>query len=76
MAGSFRNSESILFGLGPAEYVLDESTRPLFAELVQRLTDQRHPSGSHTNLFYRMTPERWLESLVTQQECAIDERLD
>jgi hypothetical protein len=76
MAGSFRNSESILFGLGPAEYVLDQSTEPLFTELTQRLTDQRHPSGSHTNLFYRLAPERWLESLVVQQVRAIDERLD
>ena len=75
-SGSFRNRESILFGVGPAEYVLDDSTRPLFAELVQRLTAQRHPSGSHTNMFYRLAPERWLESLVIQQVRAIDERLD
>ncbi len=76
MAGSFRNSESILFGLGPAEYVLDDQTAPLFAELLQRLTEQRQPAGSHTNLFYRMAPERWLESLVIRQVRAIDERLD
>ena len=76
MAGSFRNSESILFGLGPAEYVLDSQTQPLFAELLQRVTQQRQPAGSHTNLFYRMAPERWLESLVIRQVRAIDERLD
>lgn len=76
MAGSFRNSESILFGLGPAEYVLDDQTLPLFTELLQRLTEQRQPAGSHTNLFYRLTPERWLESLVTRQVRAIGERLD
>jgi hypothetical protein len=75
-AGSFRNTESILFGLGPAEYLLDQSTRPLFTELARRVQDQRHPSGSHTNLFYRLAPERWLESLVVQQVRAIDERLD
>jgi hypothetical protein len=76
MAGSFRNSESILFGVGPAEYVLDQSTEPLFTELTQRVTDQRHSSGSHTSVFYRLAPERWLESLVIQQVRAIDERLD
>jgi hypothetical protein len=76
MAGSFRNSESILFGLGPAEYVLDSQTQPLFAELLQRVTRQRQPAGSHTNLFYRMAPERWLESLVIRQVRAIDARLD
>ncbi len=76
MAGSFRNSESILFGLGPAEYVLDQQTQPLFTELLQRVTEQRQPAGSHTNLFYRMAPERWLESLVIREVRAIDERLD
>lgn len=76
MAGSFRNTESILFGLGPAEYMLDEHTQPLFAELVQRLTEQRHAAGSHTNLFYRLAPERWLESLVIREVGAIDARLD
>ena len=76
MAGSFRSSESILFGLGPAEYVLDQSTEPLLAELVQRLQDQRHPAGSHTSLFYRLCPERWLEGLVVQQVRSVDERLD
>jgi hypothetical protein len=76
VSGSFRNSESILFGLGPAEYVLDDLTQPLFAELLQRLSEQRHATGSHTNLFYRMAPERWLESLVLRNLRAIDERLD
>jgi hypothetical protein len=76
VAGSFRNSESILFGLGPAEYVLDDLTAPLFTELLQRVSEQRQPSGSHTNPFYRLAPERWLESLVIQQVRAIDERLD
>ena len=51
-------------------------TQPLFAELLQRVTEQRQPCGSHTNLFYRMAPERWLESLVIRQVRAIDERLD
>ena len=72
----FAAARSIFFGLGPAEYVLDPSTQSLFAELTQRLTDQRHSSGSHTNLFYRIAPERWLESLVIQQVRAIDERFD
>ncbi|HEY1731423.1 MAG TPA: hypothetical protein VGG15_06730 [Terriglobales bacterium] len=76
MSGSFRNSEAILFGLGPAEYILGEQTAPLFTELLQRLTEQRQSAGSHTSLFYRMAPERWLESLVIRQVRAIDERLD
>ena len=74
--GSFRNQESITFGVGAAEYVLDESNRGIFAELVQRIVEQRHPAGSHTNLFFRLAPERWLESLTTREIGKVDERLD
>jgi hypothetical protein len=76
VSGSFRNAESILFGIGPAEYVLDKSSEALFGELVRRITEQRHSGGSHTNLFFRLAPERWLETLVTRDVRAIDERLD
>jgi hypothetical protein len=76
VSGSFRNSESILFGIGAAEYVLDEKSEVLFAELVRHITEQRKPGGSHTNMFFRLAPERWLECLVTRNVLAIDERLD
>jgi hypothetical protein len=76
VSGSFRNAESILFGIGPAEYVLDESSEALFGELIRRITEQRRPGGSHTNLFFRLAPERWLETLITRDVRAIDERLD
>ncbi len=76
MAGSFHNRESIFFGLGSAEYVLAPETEAWFAELVQRITEQRQPGGSPTNLFFRMAPERWLESLLVRDVRAIDERLD
>lgn len=74
--GSFRNAESIFFGIAPAEYVLDDSSEGLFGELVQRIAEQRHPGGSHTNLFFRLAPERWLETLITRDVRGIDERLD
>jgi len=76
MAGSFRNSESILFGIGPAEYILADASEALFTELVKRITEQRQSGGSHTNLFFRLAPERWLESLIIRKVQAIDERLD
>ncbi|HLI62120.1 MAG TPA: hypothetical protein VKV05_01885 [Terriglobales bacterium] len=74
--GSFRNQESITFGVGPAEYVLDETSAGVFGELLRRISEQRRPGGSPTNLFFRLAPERWLESLVTREVRAIDERLD
>ncbi len=76
VSGSFRNQETIIFGIGPAEYVLDEHNEPVFRELLQRITEQRRADGSHTDLFFRVAPERWLESLVTRNVRAIDERLD
>jgi hypothetical protein len=76
VSGSFRNSESVLFGIGPSEYVLDETNADAFAELLRRITEQRKPGGSHTNLFFRMSPERWLESLIKRDVRVIDERLD
>jgi hypothetical protein len=76
VSGSFRNAESILFGIGSAEHVLDESTEALFRELVQGILDQRQPDGSPTNLFFRLAPERWLETLITREVRVIDERLD
>ncbi len=76
VSGSFRNAETILFGIGSAEYVLDETTEALFRELVQGILDQRQPEGSPTNLFFRLCPERWLETLITRQVRVIDERLD
>ncbi len=75
-AGSFRNRESIIFGVAPAEYELDENSEALFGELVQRICQERQPDGSQTNLFFRLAPERWLESLITRDVRAVDERLD
>jgi hypothetical protein len=56
--------------------LLDDSNESLFRDFVQRITEQRHPGGSHTNLFFRLAPERWLETLITRDVRAIDERLD
>ena len=74
--GSFRNRESISFGIGSAEYVLDEGSEPAFKELVQRMAEQRRAGASPTNLFFRLAPERWLESLTKADVRSIDERLD
>jgi hypothetical protein len=75
-AGSFRNRETIIFGVAPAEYELNESSQALFHEVVQRVCQERQPGGSQTNLFFRLAAERWLESLITRDVRAIDERLD
>jgi len=74
--GSFRNNEVITFGLWPAEYTLDDSNEPTFRDLVTRLAQRRNSRGDHGDPLFRLCPERWLESLITCDVGAIDERLD
>ncbi len=76
VAGSFRNNEVITFGLWPAEYTLDDSNEPAFRDLVTRLAERRSPHGDRSDPLFRLCPERWLESLITCDVRAIDERLD
>jgi hypothetical protein len=74
--GSFRNAEVITFGLWPAEYTLDASNEAAFRDLVARLAHRRNAEGDRADPLFRLCPERWLESLITRNVAAIDERLD
>ncbi len=74
--GSFRNDEVITFGLWPAEYTLDPSNEAMFRDLVTRLAARRNAGGERGDPLFRLCPERWLESLITRNVRAIDERLD
>jgi hypothetical protein len=74
--GSFRNQQIITFGLWPAEHTLDETNEAAFRDLVTRLAERRSPGGDHGDLLYRICPERWLESLITRDVRAVEERLD
>lgn len=76
VAGSFRNDEVITFGLWPAEYTLDDSNEPTFRDLLTRLAARRNSHGDRSDPLFRLCPERWLESLITCDVRAIDERLD
>jgi len=76
VSGSFRNDEAITFGLWPAEYALDETNEAVFRDMVLRLTENRHAHGPRRDPFFRVCPERWLESLIIRDVGAIDERLD
>ena len=74
--GSFRPGEEIVFGVGPAETILDESNEQDLVALVQRMKEARQPHAHRGNLLWRMHPERWLESLVTRNVADLDERVD
>jgi hypothetical protein len=71
----FRMSERIVFGAGPAEYELNDQTEPLLRHLIERLRLKR-AGRDHTHPFYRLQPERWLQSVVERDISLVDSRLD
>jgi hypothetical protein len=55
---------------------LGEENAAAFQQIVFSVGEVRHPEGPRDHPFWRMHPERWLESLVVQTVGAVDERLD
>src|SRR6185312_1334547 len=75
-AGNFNSSPEIVFGLGAAERVLDGSNFAQFERLVRSIGEARHAEGPTDSPFWRLHPERWLESLVVRNVAALDDQLD
>jgi hypothetical protein len=71
----FRIGERIVFGAPPAEYELNPDTEPLLRKLIERLMLKR-VGRDHTHPFYRLQPERWLQSVVERDISLLDSRLD
>jgi hypothetical protein len=74
--GSFRSGQEIVFGVGAEERVLNEQNAAAFLRLVSRVRGARGVHGSRHQVFWRLHPERWPESLVVREVDTIDERLD
>ena len=55
---------------------MGEENAAAFQQIVFSVGEVRHPEGPRDHPFWRMHPERWLESLVVQTIGAVDERLD
>jgi hypothetical protein len=71
----FHVGERIVFGAAPAEYEWNDDTEPLLRKLIERL--QRKRAGrDHVHPFYRLQPERWLQSVAERDLSLIDSRLD
>ncbi|HEY1809272.1 MAG TPA: hypothetical protein VGG42_11960 [Acidobacteriaceae bacterium] len=62
--GSFARHDAIVFGAGPSETLLDDTTQDLFLDLIDRLFRSRSPEGLARDPLYRLQPERWLESVL------------
>lgn len=73
---SLRGATEIVFGIGAAERVWNDSSAAAFAELVRSIGEVRHAEGPRDHPLWRMRPERWLESLVEKNIAALDELLD
>lgn len=71
----FRMAERIVFGAAPAEYEWNEDTEPLLSKLIERLLLKRG-GRDHNHPFYRLQPERWLQSIVERDITLLDSRLD
>jgi hypothetical protein len=71
----FRLGERIVFGAAPAEYEWNNDTEPLLVKLVERLLLKR-VGRDHTHPFYRLQPERWLQSVIERDITLLDAGLD
>ena len=75
-AGGLRNATELMFGIGAEERVLDASSFAAFERLVASIGEARHADGPRENRFWRLHPERWLESLVIENPGALGSDLD
>jgi hypothetical protein len=73
--GHFRMTERVVFGAAPAEYELNDQTEPLLAALIGQLR-QKRGGRDHRHTFYRLQPERWLQSIVERDITVLDAQLD
>ena len=74
--GSFHGEAEIVFGIGAEERVLDGNNFAQFERLVASIGEARHPDGPHDNRFWRLHPERWLESLLVKNVAALGSEFD
>lgn len=74
--GSFRSEPEIVFGIGAEERILDGNNFAQLERLIRSIGEARHPEGPRDNRFWRLHSERWLESLVVKDVCALDCTLD
>jgi hypothetical protein len=74
--GDFRSAPEIVFGTGPSERVLDGNNFAHFERLIRSIGEVRHAEGPVESRWWRLHPERWLESLVVKNICALDDQLD
>jgi len=74
--GQFLSEPEIVFGIGAHERILEGNNFAHFERLVRGVAEVRHAEGPSDNKYWRLHPERWLESLVVKNICALDDQFD
>jgi hypothetical protein len=74
--GQFRSTPELVFGTGAEERVLADENLAAFEILIRSVGEARHADGPRESRWWRMHPERWLESLVTKNVAALDRQFD
>ncbi len=74
--GQFRSAPELIFGAGPEERVLCDANQQAFHELIRSIGEVRHADGPRDCRWWRLHPERWLESLVIKNVSALDSQFD
>lgn len=72
---SFERRDEIVFGAGPSETILDETTQDMFLDLLDRLHQSRRSEASACDSLWRLQPERWLESILRPDLSILDTAL-
>jgi hypothetical protein len=75
VSDSFARQARVTFGAGASETPLLQETEVGFAELMQRLFENRYPEGSARNPLFRLHPESWLQSTLADDLSQIDDSL-
>jgi hypothetical protein len=70
------SSPELGFGVGAGQRRLDDSSLESFQQLVRSIGEVRHADGPRECRWWRLHPERWLESLVIKDISALDSQLD
>jgi hypothetical protein len=75
VADSFNRQANVTFGAGASETPLQQETEAGFADLMQRLFENRHPEASARNPLFRLQPESWLQTTLAGDLTRMDDCL-
>ena len=75
-SGKCRSVPELVFGFGPGLQVVNDGSFSAFEQLIRSVGELRHADGPRESRWWRLHPERWLESLVMRDVAALDDSLD